>query len=178
MRRNKYVLGVLTVLVMVGCKGGAGGLVSEVSESDSLAALPPQVEQASDEDESTSAMSPNVTLASVKSRQQNPTHALVTLRPGEDLDAYLTGSHRGVILDFYADWCGPCREQGKILHEVEPLALAKETLIVKINIDEHPKLAQDRSVSGIPTLVMIREGQETHRRTGVAGAALLSSWME
>jgi thioredoxin 1 len=152
-------------------------LVSDVSESDSLAVLP-QGEPINDEPESTPVMDANITLASVKSRQQNPSQALVTLRPGEDLNAYLTGSHRGVILDFYADWCGPCREQGKILHEVESLAAAKETLIVKINIDEHPKLAKDLSVSGIPTLVLIRGGQETHRRTGVAGAALLSSWMD
>ena len=164
--------------MIAGCKGGAGSLVNEVSDSDLLADLPQPTEPINDESESTPAPTQNVTLASAKSHQQKPPHAIVTLRPGENLDAYLTGSHRRVILDFYADWCGPCREQGKILHEVESLALAKEALIVKINIDEHPRLAQDLSVSGIPTLVLINGGKETTRRTGVADARLLASWMD
>jgi len=58
------------------------------------------------------------------------------------------------------------------------MALAKEALNVKINIDEHPKLAQDLSVSGIPALVLVAGGRETKRRTGVAGAKLLASWMD
>ena len=71
------------------------------------------------------------------------------------------------MLDFFADWCGPCRAQGKILRDVAETAAETQTLIVKINVDEHPQLAKEFQVSSLPTLMMLNDGEILRRQTGV-----------
>ena len=69
-----------------------------------------------------------------------------------------------VLLDFYADWCGPCRMVAPIVHEI---AEENENVIVgKINVDDEPELAQKFGVMSIPTLVVLKNGEEVARATG------------
>jgi thioredoxin 1 len=76
-----------------------------------------------------------------------------------------------VLVDFYADWCGPCRALTPVLEEV-----ARETphaRVVKINVDESPELAARYRVSSIPCLVMFRDGRAVGKHAGLADKATL-----
>lgn len=81
----------------------------------------------------------------------------------ENFDSVKT-SEKTVLLDFYADWCGPCRMVSPIVEEI-----AKENpqyLIGKINVDKEPELAQKFHVLGIPTLAVIKDGKVISQSTG------------
>lgn len=119
-----------------------------------------------------------VTLAAARTETVHRGPALITLAAGEDIQHYLDGAHRRVILDFYADWCGPCRQQGRVLHEIESEASRADALIVKINIDQHERLARALSIESLPTLMVWGEGRIMERRSGLANAAQIRSWIE
>lgn len=68
-----------------------------------------------------------------------------------------------VLLDFWATWCGPCQRQGPIIDQ-----MAADGLNVgKVNVDEEPELAQRFRVMSIPTLVVVKNGQEVQRAVGL-----------
>lgn len=120
----------------------------------------------------------NIALVSRTMPATPPQPTLITLKAGDDLNQTINRSSGKVLLDFYADWCGPCRVQGKILQDAESLAAKTETLMVKINIDEHPELAKQLQVASLPTLMMVENGKVTQRQTGVADKNRLASWMQ
>ena len=69
-----------------------------------------------------------------------------------------------VLLDFYADWCGPCRMVAPIVHEI---ADERDDIVVgKINVDEQPELAMQFGVMSIPTLVVLKNGEVTNQAMG------------
>lgn len=85
-------------------------------------------------------------------------------------------SDKTVLLDFYADWCGPCRMVSPIIDEI-----AEETpdvLVGKINVDEQQQLAQDFSVMSIPTLVVMRNGEVVSKSMGAKPKAQILSMLD
>ena len=70
-----------------------------------------------------------------------------------------------VMLDFYADWCGPCRMVGPIVHEIADER--GDVTVGKINVDNDPELAQEFGVMSIPTIVILKNGVEASRAVGV-----------
>ena len=73
-------------------------------------------------------------------------------------------SEKPVLLDFYASWCGPCR---MVLPIVDEIARENPQLsVVKVNVDEHPQLAEQFDVMSVPTLIVMKNGQVTNRATG------------
>lgn len=83
----------------------------------------------------------------------------------QNFDQEVQNSDLPVLVDFFADWCGPCQMQGPIIEE-----LAKEldgkVKVVKVNVDQSPQTSQKQSVMSIPTLVLFKNGQEIKRMTG------------
>lgn len=74
-------------------------------------------------------------------------------------------SDKTVLMDFWASWCGPCQMLSPV---VDALAEEREDIkVVKVNIDEVPLLAQEFRVMSIPTLVVMKNGEETNRSIGV-----------
>ena len=74
-------------------------------------------------------------------------------------------SDKSVLLDFYADWCGPCRMLSPVIEEIA--AEHPEIKVGKINVDEEPDLAQSYQVMSIPALVVIKEGKTVASSVGV-----------
>lgn len=81
-----------------------------------------------------------------------------------------------VLIDFYADWCGPCRMVGPIVDEI---AEERGDIIVgKVNVDEEPELAERFAVFSIPTIVVLKNGDEVNRATGARPKAQLLALLE
>ena len=81
-----------------------------------------------------------------------------------------------VLLDFYADWCGPCRMVGPI---VEQIADEREDIIVgKINVDENPELASQFGVMSIPTLVVLKNGEIANQAVGALPKAKILALLD
>ena len=82
-----------------------------------------------------------------------------------------------VVVDLWAPWCGPCRMVSPALDRVAR-ELAGRVKLVKVNIDEAPKLSERFSVQAVPTLMVLKGGQVVARQAGAAPAAALRTWVE
>lgn len=91
----------------------------------------------------------------------------------QDFESVVLESNVPVIVDFYADWCGPCRMLAPILDRVQKYNEGSAK-VVKVNVDEEPELASQFQVSSIPHLVFIHNGEVVGQTTGVASEAALN----
>ena len=81
-----------------------------------------------------------------------------------------------VVVDFYADWCGPCKIMAPLLDDVA-LRRAGELLVVKLDTDRNPVTGQQFNIRGIPTLIAFRGGKEVGRRVGAVPPAELEAFL-
>ena len=82
-----------------------------------------------------------------------------------------------VLVDFYADWCGPCKMLAPVLEQVEA-QVGDSVKVVKINTDDAQSLAMQYSISTIPTLILFKNGEETNRHSGFMNKNDVISFIE
>ena len=78
-------------------------------------------------------------------------------------------NNKPVLVDFYAEWCAPCRSMKLILEEVKQ-KVGDDVTILKVDVDRNPAAAETYNVSGIPTLMIFKNGQVMWRQSGVVQA--------
>jgi thioredoxin 1 len=94
----------------------------------------------------------------------------------ENFEEEVLKADRKVLVDFYADWCGPCKMLAPIVEEV---ASEHEDLkVVRINIDNEESIAMDYQIMSIPTLVLIKDGKEVDRVIGYVQKKVIETMIE
>ncbi|MET0537062.1 MAG: thioredoxin [Xanthobacteraceae bacterium] len=92
-------------------------------------------------------------------------------------DSEVLQSTSPVVVDFWAEWCGPCRMIAPALEELAAGSLNGKVKIVKLNVDENPKTAAKYGIQSIPTLMIFKNGELASRQVGAAPKQKLEQWI-
>ena len=94
----------------------------------------------------------------------------------KDFETEVLKSAEPVVVDFWAEWCGPCRMIAPALEEIAG-TMGGKVKIVKLNVDENPATATKYNVMSIPTLVLFKNGEAASRQVGAAPKQKLEQWI-
>ena len=92
-------------------------------------------------------------------------------------DAEVRQSDIPVVVDFWAEWCGPCKQIGPALEELSS-EMEGKVKIVKVNVDENPNSPAQMGVRGIPALFVFKDGEVVSNKAGAAPKAAIPGWIE
>lgn len=93
-----------------------------------------------------------------------------------EFESEVINSKLPVLIDFWAEWCGPCRMLAPILDQLSE-EMAAKIKIVKMNIDENPETPSKFGVRGIPTMLLFKEGKQIATKVGVQPKNVLQEWI-
>lgn len=96
---------------------------------------------------------------------------------GSTFQAEVISSPLPVLVDFWAEWCGPCKAIGPVLEDLSK-ELAGKLKIVKVNVDEAPDLAQTFQIRSIPTLLVLKGGKVVDQAVGAKSKAQFTAWLQ
>ncbi len=94
-----------------------------------------------------------------------------------DFATEVLASGKPVLVDFWAEWCGPCKMIGPSLEEISD-ELGDQVSILKLNIDDHPDTPGKYGVRGIPTMILFKGGEVADTKVGAAPKAAIKGWLE
>ncbi len=95
----------------------------------------------------------------------------------QDFDKVVLQGGKPAFVDFWAPWCSPCRIIGPIVEELAP-AYQEKAIIVKMNVDDNPEVAQKYGVTSIPTLMMFKDGKLVDRLVGAMPKGELQKFID
>jgi thioredoxin 1 len=82
-----------------------------------------------------------------------------------------------VLVDFWAEWCGPCKMAGPVLEDLSE-SFKDKVLVMKLNVDENPVMSQKYGVMSIPTTILFKDGKELGRQVGFSGKEAFETLMK
>ena len=94
-----------------------------------------------------------------------------------DFQSDVLGADGPVLVEFWADWCGPCRMIGPALEELST-EMGDKVTIAKVNIDENPEAPAKYGVRGIPTMLLFKDGEVVAQKVGAAPKGAIQQWLE
>ena len=95
----------------------------------------------------------------------------------ENFEAEVLKSDKPTLVDFWAEWCGPCKQIGPVLEEISD-ELKNDVVIGKHNIDEEPNMPTKYGVRGIPTMLLFKDGQLKSTKVGATTKSNIVSWIK
>jgi thioredoxin 2 len=91
-------------------------------------------------------------------------------------DRFIARAGLPVLVDFWADWCGPCKMMAPVFQQVAG-ELASQVRFAKVDTEAHPQVSMRHHIRGIPTLILFRNGAEVARTSGAMDAFALKRWL-
>lgn len=95
----------------------------------------------------------------------------------DNFDDAITNSENMVLVDFWADWCGPCKSLAPIIEDIAE-EFEGELKVAKVNADENPAISEKYAVRGLPTMILFKDGKECNRMVGLSNKSRIADFIE